>query len=107
MNVEDMLVDIDVSEAVIHRTLLSLDNSASMGPDRIPAVLLKKCADTFAPALAKLFRHSLDTANLADSWRHTLVTPIFKKGDRKLPGNYRPVSLTSTTCWKDLLWITS
>jgi hypothetical protein len=34
---------------------------------------------------------------LAD-WRTARVVPIFKKGARGDPGNYRPVSLTSVPC---------
>jgi len=30
-----------------------------------------------------------------EDWRKASVTPIFKKGKKEDPGNYRPVSLTS------------
>ncbi|MBZ4217672.1 hypothetical protein, partial [Klebsiella aerogenes] len=38
---------------------------------------------------------SLKTATVPEDWRIADVTPIFKKGRRGDPGNYRPVSLTS------------
>ena len=31
-------------------------------------------------------------------WREANVVPIFKKGDRSKPANYRPVSLTAICC---------
>ena len=31
-------------------------------------------------------------------WEKALVTPIHKKGNKKLASNYRPVSLMSITC---------
>ena len=43
-------------------------------------------------------RKSLETGQLPENWRNANIYPIFKKGDRNLPPNYRPVSLTSICC---------
>ncbi|WP_187791321.1 reverse transcriptase domain-containing protein, partial [Salmonella sp. S090_02723] len=42
-----------------------------------------------------IFRESLMTGIVPRDWRRANVVPIFKKGSRSSPGNYRPVSLTS------------
>ncbi|CAL4098733.1 unnamed protein product, partial [Meganyctiphanes norvegica] len=42
-----------------------------------------------------IFRKSLQTGDVPMSWREANVTPLFKKGSKTNPLNYRPVSLTS------------
>ena len=41
---------------------------------------------------------SLNTGEVPRDWRSANVMPIFKKGSTSVPGNYRPVSLTSVCC---------
>ena len=45
-----------------------------------------------------IFTQSLDTGELPRDWSLANVAPIFKKGNRALAENYRPVSLTCITC---------
>ena len=40
----------------------------------------------------------MGTGKLPSAWKSAVVKPIFKKGDKHSPGNYRPVSLTSVIC---------
>ena len=37
----------------------------------------------------------METGEVPEDWRIADVVPIFNKGNRDSPGNYRPVSLTS------------
>ena len=40
----------------------------------------------------------MDDGDVPFDWKDSAITPIFKKGKRSEPGNYRPVNLTSNTC---------
>ncbi len=41
---------------------------------------------------------TLSTGELPEDWLKANISPIFKKGNRNLPENYRPVSLTCICC---------
>jgi hypothetical protein len=87
--------DIEFSEELVLEKLRGLDKTKSPGPDRITASVLKTCADILCRPLSMLFGQSFDSGVLPSDWRTTIICPIFKKGDKFDPGNYRPVSLTS------------
>ena len=89
---------IKVSEAGVLKLLKDLKTRKASGPDEIPAIMLKTCAEEIAPMLTFIFQQSLDTGTVPDDWKMALVTPVFKKGKRSAPENYRPVSLTSICC---------
>ena len=44
--------------------------------------------------LKLLFEKSLQIQKVPDAWKKANVIPLFKKGDKSLVNNYRPVSLT-------------
>ena len=48
--------------------------------------------------LTFIFQQALDQSTVPDDWKIALVTPVFKKGKRSGPENYRPISLTSICC---------
>ena len=45
--------------------------------------------------LSIIFRKCYESGILPEAWKKAHVTPIHKKGSKVVPGNYRPVSLTS------------
>ena len=61
-------------------------------------MILKELSSELASPIALLFRQSLAEGAVPSDWRFANVTPLFKKGSRQLPENYRPVSLTSVIC---------
>ena len=68
------------------------------GPDRVPCFLLNELAAELAPVYTHLFKQSLNTGVTPPSWLEAWISPVFKKGSRCDPANYRPVSLTSVPC---------
>ncbi|KAK4830060.1 hypothetical protein QYF61_008398 [Mycteria americana] len=72
-----------------------LDTHKSMGPDEIHPRVLKELADVLTKPLSIIYQQSWLTGEVPADWRLANVTPIFKKGRKEDPGNYRPVSLTS------------
>ena len=78
--------------------LEGLNPSKASGPDEVPARLLKTLAQEIAPVLTSIFKQSVDTGYLPKEWSQAWITPVFKKGSRSDPANYRPVSLTCIAC---------
>ncbi|KAK4826721.1 hypothetical protein QYF61_010974 [Mycteria americana] len=72
-----------------------LDTHKSMGPDEIHPRVLKELAEVLTKPLSIIYQQSWLTGEGLADWRLANVTPIYKKGWKEDPGNYRPVSLTS------------
>ena len=75
-----------------------LDWYKTTGPDNIPARLLKLTASQVAPILTIIFQASSNQGKLPHDWKFPNIIPIFKKGNKRLASNYRPISLTSICC---------
>ena len=86
-----------ITDDGVLKLLEKLNPSKAGGPDEIPARFLKGTAEKTAPFLAHLFRKSLENSQVPSAWRKQWVSPIYKKGARCDPANYRPVSLTCHT----------
>ena len=55
------------------------------------------CAASLAKPISFIFQKSFESGELPKLWLEANVTPLFKKGSRLNPANYRPISLTSVT----------
>ena len=65
----------------------------SPGPDGIRPKLIRNIADEIVDPLLYIFNLSISTGQVADDLKLAKVVPLYKKGEKYLPGNYRPISL--------------
>ena len=89
---------ITISAPGVTKLLRDINPYKASGPDDIPSQVLKTLASQIGPSLAIIFQVSLDSGKLPTDWLSAKVPCAFKKGDRHLASNYRPISLTSVSC---------
>ena len=70
----------------------------SPGPDGLHPRVLRELSEVIAYPLKIILDKTFADGKLPTKWKTAEVRPIFKKGSKTDPGNYRPVSLTSFVC---------
>ena len=65
------------------------------GPDNIGNKILLLCPELFSYNLTVIYNHYIEIGEYPQALKIAKVIPIFKKSDRCLPSNYRPISLLS------------
>jgi Reverse transcriptase (RNA-dependent DNA polymerase)/Endonuclease-reverse transcriptase len=98
LETDQVLNTVTITAGKVIAKIKDLRADSAAGPDEIHPRLLKETMYEVAGPLVTLFKRSMDENCIPTDWKSAIVTPIFKKGSRSDPGNYRPVSLTSVLC---------
>ena len=85
-----------IHEHEVYRLLSKLDINKSAGVDTFGPNLLKIAAHEICKPVAYLINRSIIEGTFPDKLKIAKVTPIFKKGKKSDPGNYRPISILPT-----------
>ena len=84
---------INIGNDEIISLIRNINPNKASGSDGISGQMLLLCDDSVILPLRIIFRNILLTSICPDIWKFANVIPIFKKGDKQLIINYRPISL--------------
>ena len=94
----NFLSTMSITDHDMERALNSLKVNKSPGPDGLHPRILSELSFELSRPLTLLFNKTMSCGVIPSDWKIAEVRPIFKKGSKTSPGNYRPVSLTSIIC---------
>ena len=85
---------IHISSSGVLKLLQQLNPTKASGPDNLSPRVLRELSQQIAEPFTIIFQRSLNEGVLPDDWHRANVVPVFKKGQKYLCSNYRPISLT-------------
>jgi hypothetical protein len=92
------LESIEITPDKVEKKLKDLKISKSPGPDNFHTRVLRELSSVLSAPLSIIYNTSITSGTLPEIWKCAIVTALFKKGDRKVAGNYRSISLTCIIC---------
>ena len=79
----------------IRDLLLKINTRKAPGADGIPPILLRNCATVLAPCLSVMYNRSIRDSTFPSRWKHSIITPVPKKGNPHQPAAWRPINVIS------------
>ncbi|XP_055389945.1 uncharacterized protein LOC129618936 [Condylostylus longicornis] len=92
---ENAETDFTIDESVVALNIKKLKNRKAPGLDEITNELLKYGGSELSSEISKLFNIILKHELVPIGWKNSITMPIFKKGDKADPQNYRGICLLS------------
>ena len=83
----------EISDDDTMKSINELRNKSSIGIDGISSILLKQVKNELCKPITYLINCSINTGVFPDDLKIAKVIPIFKKNDKNLLDNYRPISI--------------
>ena len=82
-----------VTVSQISHLLHGLSGNKATGIDKISCKIIKLAAPVISDSLTLIFNQAITLSSFPDEWKIARVVPLYKNGQRSIPGNYRPISV--------------
>lgn len=89
------ITNFHINQLEVFYELDCLNSKAIIGCDGLSPIFLYACRFILSPPITYIFNSSLNSGCFPIQWKSSFITPIFKKGNRSLASNYRPISIIS------------
>lgn len=89
-----VLMNADLTEII--STINSLKGSSSSSQDHITSIILKQNKQFLAGPLLHICNASFESGSFPNVLKKSVITPVYKNGDKTLIQNYRPISILPT-----------
>ena len=86
-------LDYRITEEEIKIAISSLKANKAVGLDRISNEMIKAASTFIIPYINKIFNLIFSTGHYPKQWAFAYIKPLLKKGDPKLPENYRGIAI--------------
>ena len=88
-----ILNNFSISKTLLNQIITELDITKLRGPDGLPPIFFQRAAREMTTILHCVFKNIKRVRKIPDKRKNAAVSTIYKKGDKRLMENYRPVSL--------------
>jgi hypothetical protein len=85
--------EVNITEKMVREKIRKLKPDSAAGPDKIGPRKLEELEAVLTTPLVEIFRKSISTGEGPDEWKIANVTPIFKKGIKKIQETIGPSPL--------------
>ena len=82
-----------VTVSHVSHLLLGLSSNKATGIDKISCKIIKLATPVKSDSLTLIFNQAITLSSFPDEWKIARVIPLYKNGQRNIPGNYRPISV--------------
>lgn len=73
-----------------------MPENKSPGDDGITMGIIKENSQIITPIIVDIVNKCFEKGVFPETLKNSIITPIYKTGDRKNPGNYRPIAILNS-----------